>query len=252
MADRAIMPTACFQDALFYNTDMSISPLRRSTAGPLRPLGRPRTLTLDSIIVAAVDVGLEHFTMSAVAARLGVGVATLYTYVESRDALKTLVASRNLSIQNLMEDKGQPWQELVAAYAGHTYRSLSAQPQLLVQYIEGAMAPAAELFGLEYVLAILVRRGFTVHEAYELYQTVSLIAMGAALGAVHIKSMAANGTPYHVAARVTLHESDESEVAYARQCAARFADDARYASYEASIADYMHRIATARGERLSQ
>jgi AcrR family transcriptional regulator len=85
---------------------MSITPFARPKSDTVRPLGRPRMLTLEMIIVVAVDVGLEHFSMSAVATRLGVGVATLYSYVESRDALKALVASRNLSIQNLMEDRG--------------------------------------------------------------------------------------------------------------------------------------------------
>jgi hypothetical protein len=34
------------------------------------------------------------------------------------------------------------------AYARHTYKSLTSEPQMLIQYAEGAMAPAAELFGL--------------------------------------------------------------------------------------------------------
>jgi len=59
------------------------------------PLGRRPRLTLDAVVSAAIamaDVdGLAGVSMNRVAAALGVGAMTLYTYVKSKAALIDLM-----------------------------------------------------------------------------------------------------------------------------------------------------------------
>lgn len=56
--------------------------------------GRPALLTQSELLDAVEQVGLDGFTISAVAERLGVRKSTVYNYIPSRERLYTLACTR--------------------------------------------------------------------------------------------------------------------------------------------------------------
>ena len=67
-----------------------------------RGVGRPRRLTLDQLLDTALDMGLAELSMKDLASRLEVGIATLYRYVDNREALIRLAAGRRAGLLNLL------------------------------------------------------------------------------------------------------------------------------------------------------
>ncbi len=59
-----------------------------------RPPGRPARTSLDALVAAALELGLDAFTLVAVAERVGVAESTVYGYVPTREALWSLAAAR--------------------------------------------------------------------------------------------------------------------------------------------------------------
>lgn len=107
------------------------------THTPGRRVGRPSTSVLDRerILKAALDLlnstGPEKFTMSALAADLGVKTPALYHYVKNKAAL--LIGMRE-HISNRIDTSGfhgKPWDEAVVQWA-RSYRSaFAAHPNVI-------------------------------------------------------------------------------------------------------------------------
>lgn len=66
-----------------------------------RPVGRPSRTSLPEILDAAIALGIDHFTLQAVAARVGVAEATVYNYVDGRDDLYYRACDRVFATMSL-------------------------------------------------------------------------------------------------------------------------------------------------------
>lgn len=66
---------------------------RQPTRGHSRT-GRPASTSLDEIVDVTLELGLEAFTVAAVAERLGIAEGTVYNYVRRREDLYSLAAAR--------------------------------------------------------------------------------------------------------------------------------------------------------------
>jgi AcrR family transcriptional regulator len=92
------------------------------------------TLTLDGIVDAAFDFvaqdGLHQFSMPQLARRLGVGVTSIYWYVENRDDLLELVAERVAGIISTAEGAADAdrWDERLAAHFREVRAILDRHP----------------------------------------------------------------------------------------------------------------------------
>lgn len=131
---------------------------------PARPLGRPRDPACDArILDAALDLLAEHgydgLTMEAVAARAGVGKATLYRRHAAKDglvvdALATLTeppaAVRGRGLRDELVALLQATTRKTGSRAGRLMpRLVSAavdHPDLLLSYRERVITPARKLF----------------------------------------------------------------------------------------------------------
>src|SRR5687768_11814749 len=100
------------------------------TARPRKAAGRPRRITLDAVIEAACELGIDSFEMTSVAERLGIGVATLYGYVEHREHLVRLAAARCARREQIL-DRGQSWQDVLREHAAITFEIYQSWPQLV-------------------------------------------------------------------------------------------------------------------------
>jgi len=159
----------------------TISPQRRSA-------GRPPRFTLEQVIDAACEIGLESVDMVSVAKKLGVGVATLYGYVEGRDHLVRLAAQR-LASRSGIADTGQSWQDALREHARRSFATYRETPQLISQLMSGVLGDLADSQHTNALLAILIERGLDPRQAFSLYLEANQIVIGAAVGAAYSHSM---------------------------------------------------------------
>jgi hypothetical protein len=144
-----------------------------------RGVGRPRSLTLETIVDAACEIGLDGIEMALVAQRLKTGVATLYSYVDGRDHLLKLVAER-LAAGSVIADRGQSWQDLLRDHAAIASAIFESQPHLIANLI-GRTRNAQTFEYSKNILTIMMARGFSEDEAIDLFIEVNQLVIGVAV-----------------------------------------------------------------------
>lgn len=103
---------------------------------PPEPASRgPRQrLSLGEIVRTAMEIagreGYDGLSMRKVAAELGVGAMSLYTYVPGRDELFELMIDRAWS-GRAFPDTGLPWREQVVAHASEAWTMYQSNPWLV-------------------------------------------------------------------------------------------------------------------------
>jgi AcrR family transcriptional regulator len=188
-------------------------------------VGRPRVLTLDEILDAAIDLGLTGLSMPALAAKLQIGTATLYNYVANRDELLHLAACKQVR-RPALDDLGQDWRSILRSHAKRFFDLWTSEPHLMVQYMQGNIGADALVDYLESYLAAMRRRGFCTADANRMYLAINTIVFGAAVRARYLKSMSGKGRGHGAAVRQCLQERDPDELPNVRACP-EFADDDR-------------------------
>ena len=102
---------------------------------PEPPTRGPRQrLTLDQVVETAMQLagrdGVDALSMRKVAAELGVGAMSLYTYVPGRDELFELMIDRAYADRDL-PDPTLPWRAQVEAHAGEAWAMYQRHPWLV-------------------------------------------------------------------------------------------------------------------------
>lgn len=96
--------------------------------------GPRQRLTLDEVVTAATELarrgGGAELSMRGVAAQLGVGTMSLYTYVPGRDELFELMIDRAWSGRTL-PDRGLGWRAQVEFHAHEAWRMYRDEPWLI-------------------------------------------------------------------------------------------------------------------------
>jgi AcrR family transcriptional regulator len=160
------------------NLHIEISQL--TSAGRLK-VGRPRALTLEQIIGAALRLGLESFTMKGVAIELGVTVATLYKYVQDRDHLFRLAVDEAIAVTRLPRDRGQHWSDYVSEFASAIFLKLASDKLMLDRLVLWGIGLETELRLSEVFIEAMIARGFASEEAVRILELVGIAAFGAAV-----------------------------------------------------------------------
>jgi len=197
--------------------------------------GRPRRLTLDQLIEAALAVGLHQLTMAAVADRLGVGKAVLYGYVGSRDELVQLAAAHAAAQHPFPEDRGQPWPQWILEYARALFEVMTMKGELLESWLTGGQSPVVEVDAAEMWLRVLTSRGFSGEEALQLRRAVSHLVIGAASSAKHDRSLRDGGRPRRISARQAVLSRPPEETLLLRQFVDVFAREVSAQNWEFAL-----------------
>lgn len=92
-----------------------------------RKPGRPRALTVDVIAQAALDDGIDIFSMPSVARRLGVAHSGLYRYVTDRDDLLMQALEKAFLAQE-WPAADLPWEDLLREIGETIWRTCDAHP----------------------------------------------------------------------------------------------------------------------------
>lgn len=162
------------------------------TASPVpearRGAGRPRRLSLDLIIRAACEIGLENLDMAALAERLNTGVATLYGYVRSREHLLELVVDR-LASEAHDDFSARSWQDVLEQHAEVSFRTTSTMPHLIIGLMSMEPGVDESEYG-EKIIAQLVGFGMSPDQAAQAYAEVSQAVIGAAICHIRARRLA--------------------------------------------------------------
>ena len=145
--------------------------------------GRPRLLTHEEILEAAVSLGLEELTMKRLATHLSVGTATLYQYFDSRKALLRAAAVYSLSDVSLPEDSGQHWSELAREYVISIQTLLAENPSFIYSHQHTEYGFEVHFRLIEPFLDSMKTRGFDPKAGMEVF---NIVAMAALAGAVEM------------------------------------------------------------------
>ncbi len=148
---------------------------------PPNKVGRPARIDRDAIAEAVLELGLDGISMKAVADHLGVSVAGLYHHVSNRRELLVLAAERSLSRAPTPEDRGQHWDDWLREWARHVYRSFVDEPEVLSQWMTGALKWESMVDVIDSVIKVLGRAGFDPPDAMAAFNTVGCYAVGAAV-----------------------------------------------------------------------
>jgi AcrR family transcriptional regulator len=149
--------------------------------------GRPAKLTVDTVVsagIALADVdGLAATSMARLAAQLGVGTMTLYTYVPSRNELIDLMVDEVLASRALPspdEPRPEGWRAQVELYAERTRAMYVEHPWLAqVSTVRPPIGPGM-LAEREYVLSTVSNLGLAPDRVNTAALTISAFVTAAA------------------------------------------------------------------------
>ncbi|MGJ9421913.1 TetR/AcrR family transcriptional regulator [Aeromicrobium sp. CF3.5] len=129
-----------------------------------RKPGRPRALTVDQIAQAALDDGVNNFSMPSVARRLGVAHSGLYRYVADRESLLITAVDRAV---NTIEwpDADQPWDDLLRAIGDSMWELCDNFPGLDRASLSASRAAPSAVKLIEGYVAQLHREGFSLEDS---------------------------------------------------------------------------------------
>ncbi|WP_433701358.1 TetR/AcrR family transcriptional regulator [Nocardiopsis sp. CA-288880] len=168
--------------------------------GPARPRRGPRHhLTVDALVGAALEIaeqeGVDALSMRGLAARLGVGAATLYTYVPDKSALIALMVDTMIGEAPLPHTRPGDWRERVEAWARATLRAYREHPWL-VRLTDAAQPVGPHAFAwTDSALRVFDGTGLTGHEALTVVEAVDGYTRGHVAKAVGADRAARWTTP---------------------------------------------------------
>jgi AcrR family transcriptional regulator len=210
-------------------------------------VGRPPRINRQMIAEAAHEVGLDGLTLRDVADHLGVSIAALYHHVSSKDDLMRVAAEYSATKVPLPENRGQHWAVWLYEWAAYNRDAFVAQPGLLAQFLEGAISAEAIAGNVDTILGLLVRHGFSIHDANSAYDVVTSCALGTAVSTIREREAARTGRTVLATQRRVLEQAGPDELPYLRQLLETDVqeDDA---AFHARIATVLCGIAIRQGE----
>ncbi len=174
---------------------MSARRVAPERSAAVRRPGRPSRIDRAAIARAAAELPLASLTVRSVADRLGVSVPAVYHYVSGREELMLLAAEASAARIPLPEDHGQHWAIWLFEWADYVRRAFVAEPQVLMQFIDGALGLDVMVEHIDAAIGLCVRQGFSEREALDAYYLVSEVAIGAAGSEIRERAAAEKGRP---------------------------------------------------------
>ncbi|MDT0575193.1 TetR family transcriptional regulator [Croceicoccus sp. F390] len=156
-------------------------------------VGRPRLLTREAILDAAVELGLEALTMKRLSARLGTGAATLYQYFENRDALMRAAALHAFKGMRLPRDEGQHWSAFARDHAHVMQGILVENPTAVTHYLQADYGFEVQFELIEHFLAAMQKRGFLAQDGMKLLRAITMASMYCAIEINRERAFATRG-----------------------------------------------------------
>ncbi|MFI6292650.1 TetR/AcrR family transcriptional regulator [Nonomuraea sp. NPDC050790] len=156
--------------------------VRRPTRGPKQGLDLERVITV-AVEVADAD-GLAALTMNRLAKALGVGAASLYTYVPGKPALEALMLDWIIGTGPLPHTLPGGWRERLEAGARADWYGYRAHPWVLHLTV-AQVTPGPNLVAwYDSTLAVLEPTGLTEPEKVDVVESLDAYVRGMARSAL--------------------------------------------------------------------
>jgi AcrR family transcriptional regulator len=188
-----------------------------STNAKKNNFGRPRLLTHEGILEAAIELGLETVTMKRLAAHLGVGTATLYQYYDSRKSLMRAAALHSMSGLPFPEDVGQHWAEFAREFAASICSALSDNPSFITSYHASDYGFEVQFNLVEQFLSVMTSRGFETEQAMRLFNALGMAAYAGAVETVRQREFEFSDETIDIVARRQFDRLDAAEFPHMKQ-----------------------------------
>jgi AcrR family transcriptional regulator len=199
------------------------------------------------IAEAAHNIGLTNLTMQAVAEYLEVSVTGLYHYVDGKQDLMRLAAEYSAAQIQLPLDHGQHWAVWLIEWATYQRDAFLQQPELLVQFLVGAIEADRIVDTIDASMGLLVRQGFTSRDALLAYQMVSECSIGYAVGEIRDRESTAAGRPAIAEYHRVLAQRRDDELPYLRALIAEQSSGDEW-TFEQHLITILMGLATRRGD----
>ena len=222
---------------------MSVKSIRKAAGG------RPRMLTQDQVVQAALKLGLDNFTMKRVAQDLGVSIATIYQYVSDRDQLLRLAVAQQMSTLPFPADTGQHWSTFLREYAHATFDLLQSDPHVLVRLLTSGLGMETEVQIVETFLEFMVSRGFAPEDAMHIMHQATAASFGAAVAVCRDRTRARNSGSLRKAFHEALNHYPIEDLPLVRRAEFAYATEAANLALEL-VDPLIEAIAKGRGETL--
>ena len=125
--------------------------------------GRPPRISKEQIVEAALHLGLDSFSIQAIADHLGVTAPALYTHVRGRDEIIELVAA-DLMDRLEVSDESTDWRHWLFEFGRQARRHFSHSATALRVDLSGPLA-LSELAVGERGISLLIAAGFSPADA---------------------------------------------------------------------------------------
>jgi AcrR family transcriptional regulator len=126
--------------------------------------GRPPRISQDAIVEAAVELGLDAFSMRGIAGHLGVTTPALYSHVAGRDEVLELVNAALLQRMTAFRSPATHWRAWLADFAAEVRDHLAPSASALIGDLRGPGVTVRVGVG-ERGLQLLLDSGFTPADA---------------------------------------------------------------------------------------
>lgn len=159
--------------------------LRVLWSPPARPARGPqRGLTVEAIVAAAIELveaeGVAALSMRQVAAKLGVGTATLYTYLPGKAELTALMLDALVGDAPLPHEWPGDWREKLTRWARDDWEAYRRHPWILELSAAGAAPGPNQLRWLDSALRTLDGTGLTEAEKVAVIESIDGYVWGLA------------------------------------------------------------------------
>lgn len=176
-----------------------------------RKPGRPRALTLDVIAQAALDDGVDTFSMPSVARRLGVAHSGLYRYVTDRDDLMVEALTRAYTAST-WPDADLPWEELLRAIGDTIWRACYAFPGLDRATQHACVMPPVLIRRMEDYAGSLQAQRFLAEDAAVAIEFAISLALDCSSQAYRRDQLAEASADLPASPTLTIDDDDVDEV----------------------------------------
>lgn len=152
----------------------------RTEHSATRRVGRPRRLTTEEIVTAAIDLaderGLAELSMPKLAKRLGVGTMTLYGYVQNKEDLLDRIAEQ--IFLRLRPPAHRDWRQGLFAFFSDFRTAALAHPTLAQLLPTGRITIPAVFDILETTFRQMTEDGVPIEDAARTFYTALSYTLG--------------------------------------------------------------------------
>lgn len=158
-----------------------------------RRIGRPPRIDDAAIADAVLEVGVDEATVRNVAALLGVSVPGLYHHVNGRQDLLRIAAERTVAGIRMPDDGRMHWAQWLRMWGQFVRSEVINQPEIAALFASGRVKDDGLVEIRKQAITALGRVGFDPSAAVDVFESVSVIALGTAMQDNRVRTRVTEG-----------------------------------------------------------